>query len=205
MFNLPVTTDVQKVINKKTIFEHLNLSTSDRKLFDEQIAKITIVSEISPKTVNIAITENDPFIFILLIQLKSQNCDKRNIDLLAKVINQRLLFALQYKEEVHFATKRADRVLFSKRQSLNKWDLRLEGLNLNYIWNQLTIDIFDISIRKGKTIDESILLNEQRSKLQEQINRLDKKARIESQPRRKREFVEEVRKLQKQLEEIGNE
>lgn len=205
MFNLPVTTDVQKVINKKTIFEHLNLSTSDRKLFDEQIAKITIVSEISPKTVNIAITENDPFIFILLIQLKSQNCDKRNIDLLAKVINQRLLFALQYKEEVHFATKRADRVLFSKRQSLNKWELRLEGLNLNYIWNQLTIDIFDISIRKGKTIDESILLNEQRSKLQEQINRLDKKARIESQPRRKREFVEEVRKLQKQLEEIGNE
>lgn len=205
MFNLPVTTDVQKVINKKTIFEHLNLSTSDRKLFDEQIAKITIVSEISPKTVNIAITENDPFIFILLIQLKSQNCDKRNIDLLAKVINQRLLFALQYKEEVHFATKRADRVLFSKRQSLNEWELRLEGLNLNYIWNQLTIDIFDISIRKGKTIDESILLNEQRSKLQEQINRLDKKARIESQPRRKREFVEEVRKLQKQLEEIGNE
>ena len=205
MFNLPVTTDVQKVINKKTIFEHLNLSTSDRKLFNEQIAKITIVSEISPKTVNIAITENDPFIFILLIQLKSQNCDKRNIDLLAKVINQRLLFALQYKEEVHFATKRADRVLFSKRQSLNKWELRLEGLNLNYIWNQLTIDIFDISIRKGKTIDESILLNEQRSKLQEQINRLDKKARIESQPRRKREFVEEVRKLQKQLEEIGNE
>lgn len=205
MFNLPVTTDVQKVINKKTIFEHLNLSTSDRKLFDEQIAKITIVSEISPKTVNIAITENDPFIFILLIQLKSQNCDKRNIDLLAKVINQRLLFALQYRDEMYFAAKRADRVLFSKRQSLNKWDLRLEGLNLNYIWNQLTIDIFDISIRKGKTIDESILLNEQRSKLQEQINRLDKKARIESQPRRKREFVEEVRKLQKQLEEIGNE
>lgn len=205
MFNLPVTTDVQKVINKKTIFEHLNLSTSDRKLFDEQIAKITIVSEISPKTVNIAITENDPFIFILLIQLKSQNCDRRNIDLLAKVINQRLLFALQYRDEMYFAAKRADRVLFSKRQSLNKWELRLEGLNLNYIWNQLTIDIFDISIRKGKTIDESILLNEQRSKLQEQINRLDKKARIESQPRRKREFVEEVRKLQKQLEEIGNE
>lgn len=205
MFNLPATTDVQKVINKKTIFEHLNISASDRKLFDEQITKITIVAEISPKTVNIAITENDPFIFILLIQLKSQNCDRRNIDLLAKVINQRLLFALQYKEEVHFATKRADRVLFSKRQSLNKWELRLEGLNLNYIWNQLTIDIFDISIRKGKTIDESILINEQRSKLQEQINRIDKRARIESQPRRKREFVEEVRKLQKQLEEIGNE
>ena len=205
MFKLPETTDIRKIITKKAIYENLKLNSKDKKLFEDQVAKISIVTEISPHTVNIAFTEQDAFIYILLIHLKTEDCDRRIIELLSKVIHQRVLFALQYMDKIIFAVKRADKVLFSGTKPEQHWELKLEGLNLSYIWNQLIISIFDIQIYRGKTIDESILLNEKRNRLHEQIERLDKKSRIEKQPRRKRELVDEIRKLQKQLEEIGYE
>lgn len=199
MFNLPKSTELNRFIPKKAIYDKFKPTTAERKLFDDQINKITIVGEISNKTVNISQGEKVNAIYILLITMKTKECDKKNIALLSKLINQKILFALKYENEVQFATYRAGRVLISDIKPLDSSELKLNGLDLDSIWDNLIATIMGISLKKGKVLDESIIENEEKEKLMKQIAVLEKKAMNEKQPRRKWELADELSKLKKQL------
>ena len=60
MLGLPSTTEIRKVITKKKVFEHFGteMSAERRKSFDADIARITLVNEISPYTINIQEGDN---------------------------------------------------------------------------------------------------------------------------------------------------
>ncbi len=199
MFNLPKSTELNRFIPKKAIYDKFKPTTAERKLFDDQINKITIVGEISNKTVNISVGEEVNAIYILLITMKTKECDKKNIALLSKLIDQKMLFALKYENEVQFATYRAGRVLISDIKPLDSSELKLNGLDLDSIWDNLIATIMGINLTKGKVLDESIIENEEKEKLMKQIAVLEKKAMNERQPRRKWELADELNKLKKQL------
>ena len=199
MFNLPKSTELNRFIPKKAIYDKFKPTTAERKLFDDQINKITIVGEISNKTVNISVGEKVNAIYILLITMKTKECDKKNIALLSKLIDQKMLFALKYENEVQFATYRAGRVLISDIKPLDSSELKLNGLDLDSIWDNLIATIMGINLTKGKVLDESIIENEEKEKLMKQIAVLEKKAMNERQPRRKWELADELNKLKKQL------
>ena len=199
MFNLPKSTELNRFIPKKAIYDKFKPTTAERKLFDDQINKITIVGEISNKTVNISLGEKVNAIYILLITMKTKECDKKNIALLSKLIDQKMLFALKYENEVQFATYRAGRVLISDIKPLDSSELKLNGLDLDSIWDNLIATIMGINLTKGKVLDETIVENEEKEKLMKQLAVLEKKAMNERQPRRKWELVDELNKLKKQL------
>ena len=199
MFNLPKSTELNRFIPKKAIYDKFKPTTAERKLFDDQINKITIVGEISNKTVNISLGEEVNAIYILLITMKTKECDKKNIALLSKLIDQKMLFALKYENEIQFATYRAGRVLISDIKPLDSSELKLNGLDLDSIWDNLIATIMGINLTKGKVLDESIIENEEKEKLMKQIAVLEKKAMNEKQPRRKWELADELSKLKKQL------
>ena len=199
MFNLPKSTELNRFIPKKVIYDKFKPTTAERKLFDDQINKITIVGEISNKTVNISQGEKVNAIYILLITMKTKECDKKNIALLSKLIDQKMLFALKYENEVQFATYRADRVLISEVKLFDSVELKLNGLDLDSIWDNLIATIMGISLTKGKVLDETIVENEEKTKLMKQIAVLEKKAMNERQPRRKWELADKLNKLKKQL------
>jgi len=204
MFGLPKSTDINKQLPKKMIFEKFRPNTNDRKLFDDQISRLAIVSEVSPQTVSIAANEDVSAVYILLVTLKAADCDKKNIALLSKLIDQRMLFALQFENTIRLAVYRADRVLISESRPFDDWKLKLSGLDLGAVWENIIAEIGDIDLSKGKGLDETILNNERRSKLTKQITTLENKAMNEKQPRRKWELVNEINKLKAELEEISN-
>lgn len=199
MFGLPKSTEINKQLPKKAIFEKFKPNLADKKLFDEQINRILIVGEISPQTVNVAPGNEVKAIYILLVVMKTKACDKKNIALLSKLIDQRMLFALQYEDEVQFAAYRADRVLISESKRLEHWQLKLNGLDLGSIWDDLIATISGIDLIEGKELDETIVENENHEKIMKQIAFLEKKAMNERQPRRKWKLVEELNNLKKQL------
>ena len=199
MFNLPKSTELNRFIPKKAIYDKFKPTTAERKLFDDQINKITIVGEISNKTVNISQGEKVNAIYILLITMKTKECDKKNIALLSKLIDQKMLFALKYENEVQFATYRADRVLISEVKLFDSVELKLNGIDVDSIWDNLIATIMGISLTKGKVLDETIVENEEKTKLMKQIAVLEKKAMNERQPRRKWELADKLNKLKKQL------
>ena len=77
--------------------------------------------------------------------------------------------------------------------------LTLNGLNLDTVWDNIVISIGDIQVEDGKSVAEQIMADNQRAKLLTQIATLERKMANEKQPRRKREYFEQIKKLKSQI------
>lgn len=204
MFGLPKSTEINKLLPKKAVFDKFKPDPVERKLFDEQINRMAIVAEISPQTVNVPAGADIAAVYVVLVALKTPECDKKNITLLSKLIDQRMVFALQHGNTARLAVYRAERVLVSESKPLDEWKLSLSGLDLGVVWENIVAGVGGIDLAGGKDLDTTIALGEQRDKLAKQIAVLEKKAMSERQPRRKWEFVDEIKRLKQELEEILN-
>ena len=204
MLGLPKSTELTRPLPKKTVFEMFKPSTEDRKLFDEQISRMAIIAEISPQTLAVSASEEVSAVYVVHILLKVSECDKKNIALLSKLINQRMLFVLQHGENARLAVYRTGKVLVSDSKPIGDWVLPLTGLDLEGIWENAIAQIGGIDLSGGAGLDVIILENERRDKLTKKIEALEKKAMSEKQPRRKWELAEEIRKLKNELEDNQN-
>ena len=205
MLGLPKSTEINKPLPKKAVFDKFKPSPADRKLFDEQINRMAIVAEISPQTVSIAAGTDIAAFYIILVTLKVPECDKKNITLLSKLIDQRMVFALQYEDTTRLAVYRAERVLISGSKPNDAWKLSLSGLDLGTVWENIIAEVGGIDLAGGKKLDETIAANERREKLIKQMASLEKKAMNERQPRRKWELAEEIKRLKIELGGRSNE
>ena len=199
MLGLPKSTEISKQLPKKAIFDRFKPKPDDRRLFDEQINRMSIVAEISPQTVAIKASADAQAVYVVLVTLKTPECDKKNIALLQKLIDQRMLFVLAYGDAARLAAYRADTVLMSESKLLTEWTLPLSGLDLGAVWENAIAQIGGIDITGGKDLDATIAENARREKLTKQIASLEAKAMKERQPRKKWELAEEIKRLKIEL------
>lgn len=199
MLGLPKSTEINKPLPKKAVFDKFKPSPADRKLFDEQINRMAIVAEISSQTVSIAAGTDITALYVILVTLKVPECDKKNIALLSKLIDQRMVFALLYEDMVRLAVYRAERVLISDSKPNDAWKISLSGLDLGTVWENIIAEVGGIDLTGGKKLDETIAANERREKLIKQIATLEKKAWAEKQPKKKFELVQQIKALQIEL------
>ena len=197
MYGLPTTTEVKKQLPKKAIYAKFNMPTSQREHFDADIARLDIVGMVSSKTVP-ALAEGEEVkeIYILAIQLKRKEYDAKNIALLTKLIPQKMVFALHCEEAVQFAIHHT-KLITSEWQLIthNSPLITLQGLNLDAVWDNIVKDIGGIEVSEGNTLSEQIKANEEQAKLLAQIKALERMMANEKQPRRKREYFEQIKKL----------
>lgn len=205
MLGLPKSTEINKPLPKKAIFDRFKPNTDDRKLFDEQISRLTIAEEISPQTVNITASTDVASIYIILVTLKTAECHKKNIALLSKLIEQKMLFVLQYKDFARLAVYRSEKVLISVGKPVGEWKLALSGLDLGVMWKNIIAEVGGIDLSCSKDLDDAIAEKDRREKLQRQITAFEKKAMSERQPLRKWELAEKVKRLKKELEDNPHE
>lgn len=205
MLGLPKAAEFSKPLPKKAIFDRFKPSLGDRKLFDEQINRMSIVAEISSQTVAIKATVDVSAVYVVLVTLKTSECDKKNISLLSKLIDQRIIFVLQSGETARLAVYQTERVLMSESKPLADWKINLSGLDLKAVWENIISATFGIDLSGGKELDAAILETDRAERLKKQIATLEKKAMSERQPRRKWELAEEVRRLKIELGGTSNE
>ena len=60
-----------------------------------------------------------------------------------------------------------------------------------------------ITIDQGNTLDEQIVADEHRQKIEKEIAKLEKQARTEKQPKKKFELVQRVKALKKLIKELN--
>ena len=199
MYGLPQTTEVRKQLPKKAIYAKFELKPSQREGFDADIARIDIVAVISPSTVP-AIAEGKEVkeIYLLTLQMKRKEYDSKNIDLLTKLIPQRMVFALQFEEQTQFAIYHT-KLISSVWQTTEEATLPLSVLTLDAVWENIVTHIGQIEVTEGNTLTEQITANDQRAKVLAQIATLERKIANEKQPRRKREYFEQIKKLKNQI------
>lgn len=189
-FGLPPSTEINKVIPKKTMIEKFSLSGQERTRFESSIHRITITNEVSPRTVNIP-SGDIKRIFILKVELREEDYDTRVISMLFKLIDQRMVLVLQ-------CGIRCRPVVFNDVLIEGEWmiqsdfSLTLEGLDVDDIWNNFLMQVGHIEIEGELGISDIIRMNEERKAKEVRIVQLTKRMMSEKQPQKKRELFEQI-------------
>lgn len=198
MFGLPVSTEMKRQLPKKAIYEKFNLNTVQKSKFDADVSRIDIVAEVSPATTAISVGEKVKSIFVLLVTLKNKSFDEQNIKLISKLINQNLVFVLVFEDKAKLGVYH-NKLIQTEWTSIDDVKLSLNGLNLDYVYENIITQIGNIHIEDGATLDEQIATDEQKAKIQRQIEKLQRQEKTEKQPKRKFELHQEIIKLKNRL------
>lgn len=200
MYGLPSSTLINRPLYKKAVFEKFNLKTAERDRFDVDVSRMAIVAYLSPaKIPALHPGQEVKEFYVLQVQLKQRDYDTKNILLLQKLIPQKIVFALEYDEDVQFC-------IFHTRLQQSEWkhvsdaEIPLTGLTLDEVWENIVAVIGGLDAQAEESIEEQIIHREQREKLLRQIEALEKRARIEKQTRKKYELHQQILKLKEELE-----
>ncbi len=194
MLGLPKSTELSKQLPKKAIYAKFNMSPAAKEKFDADISRINIVAEISPNTVNTTKGEEVSAIYVLQVILKKKDFDSKTVSQLSKLIDQNMLLMLDCDGERKLAVYHT-KLLQTEWMPSDECTVNLSGLTLDTVWENLITQIGSIEIQQGNTLDEQIVADEQKLKLEKEIARLEKMARNEKQPKKKFELVQQIKKL----------
>ena len=201
MLGLPKSTELNKQLPKNAIYAKFQMNTAEKAKIDADISRITIVNEVSADKVHIAVGEQVQSFFVLLVALKKKDFDDRMIITLSKLIPQNMLLILECGDEAKLATYHA-KLMQTEWKRKEELSVELKGLNLDAVWENIIIQIGGITVDQGNTLDEQIAVDEQRMRIQKELDRLTKQAKNEKQPKKKFELVQKMNRLKKELEEI---
>lgn len=197
MLGLPESTEVRQFISKAAIYRKFELNNSQQNSFDEDIKKITIVNEISSQTVKLSGSDENSF-FVLEVQLKNKNYDKKNIERLSKLIDQNILIVLTYEDEARLAVFKT--ILHETEwKTLGDINLTLTGLSFDALWENVIRTVGGIETQEEITLEEQITSNIEKAKIQKQIDALKKKMKSEKQFNRQIEIKAEIKKLEEMV------
>ena len=200
MLGLPHTTEIKKIITKKKVYEHFGteMSADRRKSFDGDIARITLMNEISTVSVNLAQGDDVKAFFVVLVQLRQKEFDQQNIAFISKMFGQKLLIVLEYEGQQRLAVWQT-KLLMGEWASPDSLRIELTGLDLDTVWAHAVAGIAGIELQQSGTLDEQIALQAKREKLQKEIAKLEKAAWAEKQPKKKFELVQRIKQLHSEL------
>ena len=199
MLGLPKNTEVHQQLPKTSVYKKFKLNTAEKNAFDSDISKIIIVNEIYAENINVSPSKGVDNFFVLHVTLKKRNFSEKNIIMLSNLISQDMLFILEHEGIAKLATFNT-KLLQTDWNKLDSLKINLNGLNIKQVWENIIIQIGNLTIEEGNSIEEQIVVDEEREKLLKEISKLEKKARSERQPKRKYELFQKIKKLKKELE-----
>lgn len=197
--NLPQSTEVKRPLPKVQLYKRFDWKPSQRDSFDGEVSRLDFVNCIAPRTLP-AIAEGAEVkeIFVIEVSLKSRDFDTKNIVLLAKSIPQRVIYLLCFEDEAMLAVYHT-KLFTSSWQPLDNVSVRLDGLNLDAVWQNIVSFVGELEVADGNTLTEQIRVDEERNIILRQINSLEQQMRTSSQPRRQREIYSLIKQLKSKL------
>ena len=198
MLGLPKATELNKQLPKNAIYAKFQMNTAEKAKIDADISRITIVNEVSSAKVNIADGEQVKSFFVLLVALKKKDFDDKTIITISKLIPQNMLLVLECGDEAKLVTYHT-KLMQTDWKCKEDISIELKGLNMDAVWENIIVQIGGITVEQGNTLDEQIAVDEQRMKIQKEIDRLRKLAKNEKQPKKKFELAQKINQLKKEL------
>ncbi len=205
MLGLPATTEFNKKIPKQMFYENAKITPEQKKAFVSDIKSIYWCNKISPQTINVSEGENVSEIEIFKIDLYNEIINESILKLVDKSIPYNIVFVLEFQEKQQLWVQNkkisesgsvsADKYFHTEWQNRDEQKLEIKGLNIDAVWENIVVQIGNVEIEEGNTLDEQIAADEKRAKLEKEIARLEKMARNEKQPKKKFEIVQQINKL----------
>ncbi|MCO6526780.1 DUF4391 domain-containing protein [Snodgrassella sp.] len=200
MLGLPQTTEINQQLSKKAIYTKFQLNNAARQKIDADIAKITLVNEVSAAKINLAAGNSINAFFVAQVQLKKIDFNETSLVLLSKLIPQNILFILQYAKQAKLAVFQ-HKLIQSDWQAKEELHIELKGLNLDNVWQNIIQQVGKFDIEQGNSLEQQIIIADKRQKLILNIARLEKQARKELQPKKVFELVQKINQLKQELKD----
>lgn len=194
MLGLPSQTEVKKQLPKSAIYTKFQLNNAQKEKIDSDIARLVIVNEVLPSNVHIEAGNDVKGFFVVHVALKNKLYNESTIVTISKLIPQNILFVLEFETSVQLAIYHT-RLIHSEWLSVGEAFINLKGLNFDTIWENIILQVGNITLKHGNCLDEQISIDDKKAKLEKVIARLEKQARNEKQPKKKFELVQRIQNL----------
>ena len=215
MLGLPSTTELHRRIPKQTIYDKCKPSPVLKKAFSVQIASIHWRNKIAPGVLSLAAGKEVRELEVFELRLNDGQMDEAVLRLIDRAIPYHILFvlvwedrmrlALAYKEtlDAKSAGVRVERYYYTDWMPVGEVALRLEGLSMDAVYENLVRRIAGGALGDARTstLRESVAAQGRRERIGKQIAALEAKIRREKQPKKKFEFVQQLRALEASLGE----
>ncbi len=200
MYNLPQSTEINKALPKTVLYEKFELKPSQQKAFDADVSHMIITNVLSSHTLPaVAEGQSVKTIYVVTVQLKrKQYVSGKSIELLSRLIPQKIVLVLHHDDKMQLAVHHS-RLLTSEWMNEDDLDIPILGLDFDKVWENIVAVVGSIVLDNAISIDEQLDKDWKRRQTEQKIAQLEKRARIEKQPRKKWELVAEIRRLEKEL------
>lgn len=216
MLGFPQTTEFNKRIPKQKFYENMEVSPALKRVFVEQIKLIHWRNKLAASTMNIAPGETVTEIEVIEIKLASPQLNEAVLRQIDKEIPYHILFILSFDGKVQAwtgykeATEGGNKAFKVNKYYHTEWipeyelNLKIEGLNMDAVWENLIIQVGGVEVGQGKSLDEQIQIDDQKAKLQKEIEKLEKQAQNEKQPNKKFQLAQQAKTLKNKLGGLEN-
>lgn len=194
MLGLPKGTELKKQLPKNAIYAKFQMNTAAKEKIDFDISRITIVNEVTAEKINVEKGEEVRNFFVMDVTLKRRDFDEKNIITLSKLIPQKMLIVLEFDGKIKITTFHT-KLMQTDWKEIGSYKLELKGLNLDKVWENIIVQIGNVTIERGNTLEQQIVSDDKKQKLLKEIERLEKMARNEKQPKKKFEIVQRINKM----------
>ena len=199
MLGLPKSTELNKPLPKTAIYTKFQMNAAEKAKIDADISRIVIVNEVSAAKLNLAPGESVQAFFVLQVTLKHREFSEKTLITLSKLIPQNMVLLLECDGQAKLAIYHT-KLLQTPWRDPAELTLTIKGLTMDAVWENVIVQVGNIRLQTGNTLDQQIAIDEQRAKLKKEIARLEKLAWAEKQPKKKFALVQKVNKLKERLE-----
>ena len=202
MLGLPKSTELNKPLPKTAIYTKFKMNAAEKAKIDADISRIVIVNEVSAAKLNLAPGESVQAFFVLQVTLKHREFSEKTLITLSKLIPQNMVLLLECDGQAKLAIYHT-KLLQTPWRDPADLTLAIKGLTMDAVWENVIVQVGNIRLQTGNTLDQQIAIDEQRAKLEKEIARLEKLAWAEKQPKKKFELAQHIESLKHRLIILG--
>ena len=198
MLGLPKSTELNKPLPKTAIYTKFQMNAAEKTKIDADISRIVIVNEVSAAKLNLAPGESVQAFFVLQVTLKHREFSEKTLITLSKLIPQNMVLLLECDGQAKMAVYHT-KLLQTPWRDPADLTLAIKGLTMDAVWENVIVQVGNIRLQTGNTLDQQIAIDEQRAKLEKEIARLEKLAWAEKQPKKKFELVQRIKLMKESM------
>lgn len=216
MFGFPDSTEFNKRIPKQKFYENIEVSSSLRRVFVEQIKIVYWRNKLAVSTLNIASGESVTEIEVFEVRLTEPILEETVLRQIDKEIPYHILFILTcdgkaqawigYKEAAASGNNafKVNRYYHTEWMPENELLFSIDGLNMDAVYENLVRQIAGeiLQTNFNERLKDSVERDEERRRLEKQIAALEGKIRKEKQLNRRMEMNAELKRLKRGLERL---
>ena len=205
MLDLPEATRVHKRLPKEDFYKRLSLTAALKEKFVADVEQIYVENSLTKERLNLARDSAVQEILLLAVMLKKKDFDGKVIETIARQNSHELIFLLLYEEEAQLAVYRGKLYRSSWLPktgiTLVARGFSLEEILIGFI-EQIALVGEEGKTDENRSIDERLHLQEKIGKLTKLIEKTERAAWKEVQPKKKFELFQKLKRYKKEWEDL---